>query len=436
MLEDCEISFRGEFAVEGRRLNLDFSLRQNVTRQIELLGRCEQDPNSLKVELGSTGIIEGGLQDGRLLRVDKATVAEIFKQTAGVISILFAVESVYIHMAPGPYSRSVFPSDTFSVFTWVLTGAAWLDDWIKNLGPNPELRLSDECHLRIESREIAHNIPSSRLGHAARSLYNVPVLTYKQIASGKTLEQIKANVPQVLTDNLLTALSCFSRSRIDWTQRSLSIAHPDDEQHAETVFRLAAPTVLTNYTYAGIYPPKVDSSVIEFASTRVGEVGESLRSAVQFYVASFGLLEHQAFAALTTALEALKQSHIDCQPVSGILPAEKFTELSNRLGEHVREHLTGTEFDCVIEQISEKLSELNRPAYAVVVREMCAKLNVDLTQMYPNELSFISVRNNMIHQGLVPDAERLRTETMLIRKLVEAILRRMLNPVRVKKVKP
>jgi hypothetical protein len=433
MLENCELSFRGEFAVEGRRLNLEFTLRQNVTRQIELLGRCEQDPKSLRLELGSTGTIEGGLIDGRSLRVEKATVAEILERTAGAISISFAVESVYIHRAAGPYSRSVFSDNTNSIFTWVLTGAAWLDDWIKNSGPNPCFRLSSDCELMIEGREILHPIQSSRLGHAARSLYSVPVLTYKQSASGKTLEDIKAKVPQELADNLLTALSCFSRSRIDWTQRSLSIAHPDDEQHAESVFRMATPTVLINYAYPGIYPPKVPSSVIEFASTRVGEVGESLRSAIQFYVASFGLVEHQAFVALTTSLEALKQSHIERQPVSGILPEENFKELRNRVQERIKEHLTGTEFTFAIDQISEKLSELNRPAYAAVVKDMCVKLNVDLAQIYPNELTFISVRNNMIHQGLVPEADRLRTETILIRKLVEAILRKMLTPVRDKK---
>lgn len=399
-----------------------------MTSQIEVLGRCEQDPKSLQLEIGATGTVEGSLPDGRSLYVEKAAVAEILERSAGAIAISFVVESVHVHTAAGPYSRALFPKGTDCVFRWILTGTAWLDDWLNHSRPESSFKLAESHELQIEGQEVAHPIQASRLGHAARSLYTVPVLTFKVDASGKTLDDIKSSTPQGLVDNLLTALSCLSRSRIEWTHRTLSVVHPDDEQQAESVFRLATPNVLRSFTYPGIYPPSVPPRVIEFACTRLREFGESLRSAIQFYVASFGLAEEQSFVALTTSLEALKQTHIDGQPVQGILSDDDFGGLRSRVEESVTQYLTESGGSSALDSICEKLNELNRPAYATVVRDMCAKLNVNLQEIYPNELTFISVRNNMIHRGTVPSPDHLRTETMLIRKLVEAVLHRMLTP--------
>lgn len=157
---------------------------------------------------------------------------------------------------------------------------------------------------------------------------------------------------------------------------------------------------------------------------RLGEWSEHIRSAVDFYVSSFVLTAQSEFFALTTALEATKEGFLARGEVEGTVEVERWKALGKSLKEAIRSAVPEGE---ARRNMYEKLPELIRWSYGRVVMEMVKELAIDIDDIYPNGLSFLKIRNEMIHGGRTPAAGELELEVARLRALVERAIGRILG---------
>lgn len=432
MIDRVMLEFSAQIhAADGKQFSLEMQLQHTLTERLNLVGMSDKNSQG-GLHLGATFSLRGNLSDGRGIMAETAILTDICQMASGTWRYSFAPESVLIFRDAGPYSKSLFPSGTSCEFRWLLTSSTWLDSWLKS---HPEVSqrqlavpgLSMAVELGCEL--FSDGIPVSDYGHIGDNVYNVPYLLVRIDVYNKTIRQLMDDLPRKELRFVCAALSCLSRSKVDFIEEEVTVIHSGESQNERQNIakeirrpRCAVPKL---FAESGILSTKAPVVVLNSVIGRLHAHGDGFVRGTEFYVSSFVLDEEQEFVSLTTSLEALKQWHLGHQSSNGILSDPEFTTLRENLSRVIMSH-EGLQAEACKKAICEKLPELNRPSYAAVVCQMCESIGVKVRDIYPNVLTFIGIRNEMIHQGKVPDRATLLREISMLRSLVELILKRLL----------
>ena len=229
-------------------------------------------------------------------------------------------------------------------------------------------------------------------------------------------------------ERMSSVLSFYSGASVQWLGEELGLRRSNgEEEWLRRIYRFPRVLSVPSVNACGPWSEELLTRIktdLWGEAERLGQRGDHLASAIDFYVSSFVLAAQSEFFALTTALEAAKEAYLRGTGSADLLGAAEWRSLERSVRKCVR---TAVADRNVRASIVEKMRELNRPAYGRAVSEMVRVLGVPIEDIYPNGFSFISMRNEMVHQGRVPEPGRLSRETVKLRSLVERVIRGILG---------
>ncbi len=321
-----------------------------------------------------------------------------------------------------------FPEGTHLTSTWLLSGSRFL----------AELLADKPLELAIaRGRATLYLVPDehgdvvARSGHALRETTFLPELrctaevgNLKVAATDAICEGWQNDV-----EFLASCLGFYSQATVNWlSERRAFVLAEGEEPERELSRRFRFRRISTG--------PVAPKQILTAADVRLNlestlaiarQWGNHLCSAIEFYVSSFLLSDESRFIALSTAVEALKEAFLVGRGAPSILPKADWKLLRKAVEEACRDTLSKIDRETLnrdeaFELVSEKVGELNRPSYKRVVRQLVDHLGTKVDDLYPVDFTFIPVRNEMVHAGILPPKKELAAESERLAKLVERLI--------------
>lgn len=239
-----------------------------------------------------------------------------------------------------------------------------------------------------------------------------------------------------LADDLLLVMSFVSRARLRWFEY-----YADFGNHIRRCVRSLTKTG-DDLTEEDIYSPIQLLHTRDFVRVALPRLrtlrdeGTDLHLPISYLVSSFtafNLEERFSYAILT--LERLKDLHGRSNKLSKILGSSA----AKRLGRHL-----SSEIDLFVDeqfandsdaaeaarvQLKNKLPELNRPSFRVVLDDLMAQLDIRVDDLYPRNVdpTFISSRDQFVHSSEALDYAVMMKECARVQTICERIILRMLG---------
>ena len=141
----------------------------------------------------------------------------------------------------------------------------------------------------------------------------------------------------------------------------------------------------------------------------------------------------QRFGEFFLALEALHSIDLARRAKTFLLDDKVFKRARKRLKEPLAAalHAEGVRSRKITERMTQKLTELNRPALWDGVRSLLARLRVDWEDLYPEpgaeRPTFLKLRNTLFHSHTRAEGETIHKEAVRVEAVVHRILLRWLG---------
>ena len=425
-MKPLHLNFVGDYLQDGTgKRRLRFRIR-SIDYNISRLTVESMDGLALDDILGSEGRISATLEDfevvGTRCRVPRSLGAGKASDTEALVDDLTLTR----RLATQGRDLSL-PEGSGAYGCWVVSGSRFLARLIGTGGVNfDESEKQVSLLLNQDRRETAN--PAS--GHAVDEYVLRPEIVVEADASGRSVADTLQLLGQGrrLVDVVSHVLAFYSRASVEWLSEEFGVKRVNGEKEwLRRAYRFRRVLSVPPIEDCG---PWDDESVrrvrrdLHLEAARLLGWSDHVLSAIDAYVSSFVLSAQSEFLALTTSLEATKEAFLQATRGATVMEDGAWKALTKTLRKTIREEITD---ESVRESVYEKMAELNRPAYGRVVVRMVDRLGVDLADIYPDGLTFISMRNDIIHQGRMPDAAALAAETGRLRNLVERVIRAILK---------
>ena len=310
---------------------------------------------------------------------------------------------------------------------WVLSGSRFLARFVGGVGREWRSREGDVA-LVLGGEVHEKAMPAS--GHAVDQQVLRPELRFEADASNLSVEQMLEQLPtwREAMASVACTLAFYSRASVEWLCEEVGFLRRDGEGvWLERTYRFRRTVAVPPMDSCGPWRETFVAEVRDNLGRQAAQLsawGRHVRSAIDFYVSSFVLSDESRFIALTTSLEAIKEAYLRQTGAGDILEGGLWGELEGAIRQEIQARVGEADRRA---RVYEKVRELNRPSYRAVVEEMAEFLGVEMRTLYPGRLTFLEVRNQMIHQGTVPEGPELESEVGKLQTLVESMVMGILD---------
>lgn len=229
-----------------------------------------------------------------------------------------------------------------------------------------------------------------------------------------------------ITDDLTDIVSFLSKELVTWYAYSFS----KTREHRIEIRRVAYKEPGTvNFNELVVDPSELRRFLrAAFCGlSRLRKRGIDPVLAMRLYVSSFDqqFVEEKVISSFRSLEHLVGVVRAKSKP-DALMPKQKFDKLRKAI-KKVIEHGASARVSCCM---NEKLSELNRPAFLRMLKEVCDSLQVSpVAGLYPDghQLTFIDTRNKLVHGSPLTDTEFMVKETARTRAVVERLILRLLG---------
>jgi len=426
LLLECNAEFVDENDV---RHPVHLRLRSEAANRCTLVG-ITQGASGIAPHL--FGALEGVVDEKRTLRSETAFVSHVQpaekKQTNSIdflVDDLSLVTSSLNDMVTAKVSLS---ASTDLSSTWVLSGSRFISELLcegqiafESNGTSVDFRLERDAHTNLAERS----------GHAIEETTLLPVLRFRKSSGGAEMGRCieLMNSWQEEVDYISSCLAFYSQATVAWLDRTRALIH--DARSSQDLSReMRFRRVSLGPPHRRVHVPAADVRTNLSTTASIAKSwGQHFLSAIDFYVSSFILADESRFIALSTSAEALKEAYQSAAGKRKLFTTGEFKKLKTAVEKPIQDLLASfNKAELVPKLMGEKILEMNRPSYKDVIDELCKLLEVNRADLYPDDFTFVKMRNDMVHQGKVPDRKELAAEaqklTTLLERLISAALKR------------